>query len=59
MDLEEKLKMMREEKKEKKEDEIKIINEDYNAFSEAFLNEFVFHKIPEKKEEEPKRGGRR
>jgi hypothetical protein len=59
MDLEYKLTMQREEKKDKKEDEIKLINEEYNAFSEAFLNEFVYHIVPEKKEEEPKKGGRR
>jgi hypothetical protein len=40
--------MQREEKKEKKEDEIRLINEDYNSFSESFLNEFVF-KIPVEK----------
>lgn len=33
MDLEEKLRMQRQQKKEKKEDEIKLINEEYNAFS--------------------------
>jgi len=29
---------MKEEKKEKKEDEIRQINDDYKTFSEAFLN---------------------
>ena len=59
MDLQEKLRMQRQEKKEKKEDEIKSINEEYSKFSEEFLNEFVYHIVPEKKEEQPKKGGRR
>lgn len=57
--MEEKIRMMREEKKEKKEDQQKIINEDYKIFSEAYINQFIL-KIPvEKKEEEVKKHNKR
>ena len=44
--------MEREEKKEKKEDEMRQINEDYAAYTEAFLNEFVYQKPPQQEVKE-------
>ena len=50
MDQEERNRIQREEKKEKKEDEFRLINEEYNTYSESFLNEFVYMISPEEKE---------
>ena len=54
MDQEERNRIQKEEKKEKKEDEIRVINEEYDSYTQEFLNEFVYHIKPEDEPKSPK-----